>query len=104
MSSDASLAGDPHAAPRLPSRHSLRARPVRSGRLASGPGRASLLEEVQPVYEELPGWKEDVSGARRPEDLPGAARDYLRRISEIVDTPIRLVSVGQGRDATIRTA
>jgi adenylosuccinate synthase len=54
-----------------------------------------------PVYEEHPGWQEDLSGCRRWEDLPEAARAYLDRIREITDTPIGWVSVGSARDQTI---
>jgi adenylosuccinate synthase len=66
------------------------------------PGRIGLLESAEPVYEELPGWSEDVSGARALGDLPETARRFLDRISQIADTPLVWVSVGQGRDATLR--
>jgi len=65
------------------------------------PGRLELLERAEPVYEELPGWESDVSGARRYQDLPETARRYLERIREIADVPIALISVGQGRDQTV---
>ena len=60
-----------------------------------------VLEQAEPVYEELPGWQEDITSARRLSDLPENARRYLDRIREIADVPIGLVSVGQGRDQTI---
>ncbi len=55
------------------------------------------LENVRPVYEELPGWQEDVSTCRRWEDLPSAARAYLERIAALGGAPVRLVSVGPER-------
>ncbi len=60
------------------------------------------LGEYRPVYEDLPGWSEDVSAARRMQDLPPAARAYLHRIEEITDVPVSLVSVGAERDQVIR--
>jgi adenylosuccinate synthase len=56
------------------------------------------------AHEELPGWQEDVSGARSLEDLPSAARKYLERIEEISGAPIALVGVGSRRSQTILTA
>ena len=66
------------------------------------PARATVLERVEPVYEILEGWGEPVDGARSLDDLPSAARSFLRRIAEIADVPIELISVGQAREATIR--
>jgi adenylosuccinate synthase len=55
----------------------------------------------EPVYEELPGWKQDISGVRRLEDLPVQARDYLDFISSRAGVPIKLISVGPERQQTI---
>ncbi len=63
----------------------------------------NLLALCEPIYETLPGWNCPTTGARRWEDLPLAAQGYLRRISELVDVPIAIVSVGPERDATIVT-
>jgi adenylosuccinate synthase len=52
-------------------------------------------------YEALPGWSEDVSGARRLSDLPEAARVYLRRIEALTGVPVTLVSVGPERSQII---
>ena len=60
------------------------------------------LEAFQPVYEDLPGWSEDVSGARRMDDLPKAARDYLMRISILAGVPVSLVSVGPEREQLVQ--
>jgi adenylosuccinate synthase len=59
------------------------------------------LERVQPVYETLPGWSEDIGSVRRAEDLPQAARDYVRRIGEVCDTLVHAVGVGPERDQVI---
>jgi adenylosuccinate synthase len=59
------------------------------------------LERAVPVYEEMPGWTEDVTGVRRMEDLPAAAQAYVRRVSELCDTPVRVVSVGPERDQLV---
>ena len=59
------------------------------------------LNKAKPVFEYLPGWKCDISGARTFDDLPAAARDYVLALEEMVDCPIRYVSVGAERDAYI---
>lgn len=56
------------------------------------------LMRAKPIFEYLDGFKGDLSGCRRPEDLPKAARDYIRYIEEAVGCPIRYVSVGAKRD------
>jgi adenylosuccinate synthase len=73
-----------------------------NGRLLTEfPAAAGELENSEPVYEEHPGWEDDLSGCRSWNSLPQAARAYLDRIAEIVDVPIRWVSVGSARDQTI---
>ena len=59
------------------------------------------LYESEPVYETLPGWKCDISGVRKYEDLPKAARDYVEFIEARVGCRIKYVSVGPERDALI---
>jgi adenylosuccinate synthase len=59
------------------------------------------LYDCEPVYETLPGWKCDISKARRWEDLPKAAQDYVLFIEKQVGCPIRYVSVGAEREALI---
>jgi adenylosuccinate synthase len=59
------------------------------------------LERCQPIFEELPGWAEDIRGARRYEDLPGNTQKYLKRVEELVGVPIQIISVGPDRDETI---
>jgi len=59
------------------------------------------LARVVPIWEQLPGWDEDPSGARTWDELPANARAYLARIAELVEVPIDLVSVGPERDELI---
>ncbi|HAH69875.1 MAG TPA: adenylosuccinate synthase [Synergistaceae bacterium] len=65
------------------------------------PSSCAELAKAKPVFEELPGWKEDIGGCRRFEDLPLAAQDYIRFIEERVSAPVILIGVGQGREDTI---
>jgi adenylosuccinate synthase len=65
------------------------------------PGTIKELERCRPVFEELPGWSEDLRGVRRYEDLPANTRQYLKRVEELVGVPIQLVSVGPDREETI---
>ncbi|HYF11499.1 MAG TPA: adenylosuccinate synthase [Actinomycetota bacterium] len=65
------------------------------------PPHQSLFHAAEPVYEELEGWDEDLTGARTTEDLPKAARAYLDRVTELVDVPIGVVSVGPGREQSL---
>jgi adenylosuccinate synthase len=65
------------------------------------PSQAEDLRRVQPIYETLPGWRQDVSGATSMDDLPSGAHRYLQRVSELVGCPIEVVSVGPGREQTI---
>jgi adenylosuccinate synthase len=66
------------------------------------PADATTLARCWPVYEEMPGWTEDLSAARDFENLPQAARGYVARIEELAGTPVTLISVGPERDQTLR--
>ena len=70
-------------------------------RLTLPPIDAEDWERCTPVFEQMPGWSEDISGARSLEDLPANARAYLDRLSEITRTPIGIVSVGPDRQQTM---
>jgi adenylosuccinate synthase len=70
-------------------------------RLTHFPAHVDDLRSVVPVYETLPGWEEDLSQARRMDDLPERARRYLARISELVGRPVAMVSVGPDRQQTV---
>ncbi len=61
------------------------------------PRQQRVLYECEPVYEDLPGWKSDITGARSFEDLPKEARAYIEYIVERTETPIGWVSVGPER-------
>jgi adenylosuccinate synthase len=67
------------------------------------PYHQTMVHKARADYEMLPGWEEDIGGARTLEDLPQAARDYLDFISDFVGVPIVLVGVGPGRDQVIWT-
>jgi adenylosuccinate synthase len=62
----------------------------------------AVIAEAKPVIEYMPGWKCDISGCRRFEDLPEAARDYIDFIQKSIGCPIKSISVGAARDAIIR--
>jgi adenylosuccinate synthase len=66
------------------------------------PPNQTVLNKARPVYEELPGWREDLRGARTLADLPRRARAFLDRLEELIDTPVSWVSVGPGRDEMVR--
>ncbi|HEY7088244.1 MAG TPA: adenylosuccinate synthase [Tepidisphaeraceae bacterium] len=59
------------------------------------------LAEVQPIYETLPGWTKDLSQCRRFEDLPFEAQQYVKRLETLAGAPIKMVSVGPERTATL---
>ncbi|MGB2929121.1 MAG: adenylosuccinate synthase, partial [Desulfobacterales bacterium] len=56
------------------------------------PASIKILGACKPVLETLPGWSEDISGVRKIEDLPRNAKNYLRRIEELTETPINIIS------------
>jgi adenylosuccinate synthase len=65
------------------------------------PASLKVLADCKPVYETLPGWKEDISDIRDMKDLPVNVQDYLKRIEDLTETPIQIVSVGAERNQTI---
>jgi adenylosuccinate synthase len=65
------------------------------------PSSLKLLEQAEPVWEEMKGWDTPLSCARKLSDLPLQARHYVRRLEEILETDLVLVSVGPSRDQTI---
>jgi adenylosuccinate synthase len=69
--------------------------------VTSLPANAEALTACEPVYEEMAGWKESTLGARRYQDLPANSRAYLERISEVLATPIEIISTGADRADTI---
>ena len=71
-------------------------------RLDYFPSDAFLLEQCRPVYETLPGWRSEISKARRLADLPTAARAYVERLSQLLALPVSIISVGPDREQTIQ--
>ena len=67
----------------------------------AAPASMRVLSECQPVYEEFDGWKEDILYAREISELPANARKYLKRLEELAEARIVLISVGAGREETI---
>jgi adenylosuccinate synthase len=65
------------------------------------PSSLKVLEECRPVLETLPGWKEDISEIKNFADLPENARNYIKRVEDLTETPVQIVSVGPDRDQTI---
>jgi adenylosuccinate synthase len=61
----------------------------------------SDIARAEPIYEELPGWWEDISAAREFDDLPAKARDYVLRLEELAGAHVSCIGVGPGRDQTI---
>ena len=64
------------------------------------PRQQRVLYDCKPVYEDHPGWAEDISEVRSMEDLPRQAHSYLERIEELAGVPVTMVSVGPDREAT----
>ena len=67
------------------------------------PASQTDFHHAKPIYEYLPGWKEDISKARTITDLPKNAQDYVKYLEEISGAPISAIGVGPGRDETIVT-
>ena len=64
------------------------------------PASLEQLKRCKPIYEELPGWSEDITGVRHLDELPENARNYVRRVGELVGVRISTFSVGPDRDQT----
>jgi adenylosuccinate synthase len=70
-------------------------------RINARPASLNKLAECTPIYEELPGWQDDISSARELDQLPSQARDYLKRIEDLTEVPLSIISVGPMREQTI---
>ena len=70
-------------------------------RLDHLPARSSLQEQARPVYETLDGWQESTMGARSWADLPATAVKYIRRVEELIEAPVALLSTSPERNDTI---
>jgi adenylosuccinate synthase len=73
----------------------------RNQRCAKVPSAIEELEEYVPIYEEIPGWQQELRYVRSFGDLPPKAQDYVRRVEELTETEVILVSVGERREETI---
>ena len=73
----------------------------KDGKPLPNPIDAEDYEKLVPLYEEVPGWSESTIGAKSLEELPAAARAYIRKIEETVGAPIDIISTGPDRVETI---
>ena len=73
----------------------------KDGKPVPNPVDSDDYEGLYPVYEEVPGWSESTLGAKTLEELPQAARDYIKKIEEVVGAPIDIISTGPDRVETI---
>lgn len=69
--------------------------------MSNFPASLSVLAKCEPIYEVLPGWKEDISACTTFESLPENTKRYVERIEELVGIPVKIVSVGPKRSETI---
>lgn len=69
--------------------------------MESFPANLNILAKCEPIYEELPGWSEDITGVKSLEELPVNARHFIERISFMTGTPLAIFSVGPDREQTI---
>jgi len=74
---------------------------IEGGRVEEFPGSSAELRKAEPVYERLPGWQEDIRGAREDSDLPPAARHYLAFVEEVVGVRVSLVGVGASEEEIV---
>jgi len=74
---------------------------VKDFKIEHFPSDARILACCEPVYEDVDGWDESISGCRHLKDLPRNARRYISRIEELTHTPVEIVSVGSDRSETI---
>lgn len=65
------------------------------------PANIRTAQAVQPVYEDVPGWQEEIQEVRLFEDLPVNARDYVRKIEDMTEVEASIISVGQDREQTL---
>jgi len=71
------------------------------GQITNAPVGADALQRCKPVYENMPGWTENTQGIQEFNELPDAAQKYVKRLEELVEVPIDIVSTGPDRAETI---
>ena len=69
--------------------------------LKSLPDEIEVFDEIEPIYESMPGWSESTVGAKTVEELPQAARNYIKRLEKLVGVSIDIISTGPDREETI---
>ena len=74
---------------------------VEGQRVDEVPWSQSDFHHAKPIYENLPGWKEDIRGAREFSDLPQAAQDYVEALEQMINQRISVIGVGPGRDEVV---
>jgi adenylosuccinate synthase len=65
------------------------------------PSRESTLERINPIYEELPGWKTPTTEVRTFDDLPPQAQAFIKRVEQLLECPVDLISVGPSREQAV---
>ena len=74
---------------------------IRGERTTDFPSHVEDLEVAKPVFRKIPGWKKDITHARKLSDLPSGARQYVDTISELLGVPAKFISIGPDREQTI---
>ncbi|HCA66141.1 MAG TPA: adenylosuccinate synthase, partial [Pseudomonas sp.] len=69
--------------------------------LVDAPTDADSYDGLQPVYEDMPGWSESTVGAKSLDELPANARAYIKRLEELIEAPVDIISTGPDRNETI---
>lgn len=64
------------------------------------PASLDMLAKCEAIYEEMPGWSEDITGCKTLDELPESTRNYVKRVSELTGIPISIFSVGRNREQT----
>ncbi|KAA8434069.1 adenylosuccinate synthase [Weissella sagaensis] len=70
-------------------------------RISHYPANLKDVQRVTPIYEELPGWSEDITGIKSREELPASAENYLKRVEELIGVPLYTFAVGPSNEQTI---
>ncbi|WP_010588346.1 adenylosuccinate synthase [Schlesneria paludicola] len=74
---------------------------IRGERTTDFPSHVEDLEVAKPIFRKIPGWKQDITGARKLSDLPAGARRYVDTIVELLEVPAKFISIGPDREQTI---
>jgi adenylosuccinate synthase len=74
---------------------------IRGERTTDFPSHVEDLEVAKPIFRKIPGWKQDITHARKLSDLPAGARHYVDSICELLNVPAKFISIGPDREQTI---